>query len=258
MTLLESLFLGAVQGLTEFLPISSSGHLIIFHRFLGTPSSFTFDVLLNIGTLMALLVFLRSKIAQLSKDIFNNKKINYFMYLLIASLPAFLVGFFANDLLKDLQADIWLIVLMLVILGLAMIRWGNIKGTRELKAYDAVAVGLAQAVALIPGTSRSGITVLVALIKGVKIKEALEFSFLLAIPTISGALVYTLIFDNGASYISENVGLILAGNLSSFLFGALAIKSLLSIVQKYGLAPFGWYRIVLGSVLAMLLFTNTI
>lgn len=258
MTLLESIFLGAVQGLTEFLPISSSGHLIIFHRFLGTPSSFTFDVLLNIGTLLSLLIFLRIKIVHLLKDIFINKKINYLMYLLIASLPAFLVGFFANDLLKDLQADIWLIVLMLVILGLAMIRWGNIKGSRDLKASDSFAIGLAQAVALIPGTSRSGITVLVALIKGVKIKEALEFSFLLAVPTITGALVYTLIFDGGATYINENAGLILAGNLSSFLFGALAIKSLLSVVQKHGLAPFGWYRIVLGSILAVLLFTNTI
>lgn len=258
MTLLESVFLGAVQGLTEFLPISSSGHLIIFHRFLGTPSSFTFDVLLNIGTLVALLVFLRVKIAHLLKDIFIKKKINYLMYLFIASLPAFLVGFFANDLLKDLQADIWLIVLMLVILGLAMIRWGNINGSRDIQASDSAAVGLAQAVALIPGTSRSGITVLVALIKGVKIKEALEFSFLLAIPTISGAVVYTLLFDGGVKYMNDNTGLILAGNLSSFLFGALAIKSLLTVVQKYGLAPFGWYRILLGSVLAVLLFTNTI
>ena len=114
-------------------------------------------------------------------------------------------------------------------------------------------MGLAQVLALIPGTSRSGVTILAALIRGVNIKAATEFSFMLAIPTISAAILHTLFFSDGINFIKTNSTAFIVGNLSSFALGAVAIKTLLNILNKKGLTPFGWYRIALGCLIPVLL-----
>lgn len=253
MTILQSIILGGVQGITEFLPISSSGHLIIAGQLFDIPSTFEFGVLLNIGTLAALLIFFRSRIFKILNDIFRNKNYRYALYVLTASVPTLIIGFIGNSFFKSLDSSTWLIVSMLIIVGALMVVFGKEKSNRAVGQKDSYIIGAAQAVALIPGTSRSGITILVALMRGVGAKEAAEFSFMLAIPTISGAIVHTLIGGSAISFARENIGIIFFGNLASFILGALAIKALLKLVTLKGLRPFGWYRLCLGAVISVLL-----
>jgi undecaprenyl-diphosphatase len=253
MSIVESILLGAVQGITEFLPISSSGHLIIFQEIFNLPKSFTYDVLLNIGTLLALVVFFRKRLSLILINTFKLKKYKYLSYVIMASIPTLLVGFIGSDLFEKLGSFTWLIVLMLTSLGVAMIVWGNRRGDRQITKKDTIIVGLAQVLALIPGTSRSGVTILAALIRGVNIKAATEFSFMLAIPTISAAILHTLFFNDGINFIKTNSVAFTVGNLTSFAFGAVAIRTLLNILNKKGLTPFGWYRIALGCLIPVLL-----
>lgn len=253
MTIIESIILGAVQGVTEFLPISSSGHLIIAQDIFNLPKSFTYDVLLNIGTLSALILFFRERIYKIILNAFRLKKYNYIGYVVLASVPTLLVGFFGNDFFENLGGRIWLIVLMLVGLGALMVVFGNKKDERQINKKDSIIIGMAQVLALIPGTSRSGVTILAALIRGVNIKAAMEFSFMLAIPTILAAVVHTLLFNEGIDFIKSNPTAFAVGNLASFAMGAIAIKTLLNILNKKGLVPFGWYRIALGCLIPVLL-----
>lgn len=258
MTIIQSIILGAVQGITEFLPISSSGHLILARHVFGIPSTFEFDVLLNIGTLVALLIFFRARIIKILNDIFKKKNYKYAIYVLTATIPTLIVGFIGNDLFKKLDNYTWLIVFMLVLIGALMVIYGKEKSKREITQKDSYFIGAAQVAALIPGTSRSGITILTALIRGVGIREAAEFSFMLAIPTISGALVHTLLGADAISYAKDNLGIIIFGNVASFAFGVLAVKTLMQLMANRGLRPFGWYRIGLGSLLTVLLLVKVI
>lgn len=253
MTIIESIVLGAVQGITEFLPISSSGHLILAQELFNLPKSFTYGVLLNIGTLSALILFFRERLFSILLNAFKLKKYQYIGYVVIASLPTLAVGFFGNDFFEKLGENIWLIVLMLITLGFAMIFWGNKKGERQINKKDSIFIGAAQVLALIPGTSRSGVTILAAVLRGVNIKAATEFSFMLAIPTITAALAHTLFFNDGISFIKSNSTAFVVGNIASFAMGALAIKTLLTILNNKGLMPFGWYRILLGCLIVILL-----
>lgn len=253
MSIFESIILGAVQGITEFLPISSSGHLIIFQEIFNLPKSFTYDVLLNIGTLLALIIFFRKRISLILINTFKLRKYKYMSYVIMASIPTLVVGFLGSGIFEKLGSFTWLIVLMLTGLGSAMIVWGNRRGDRQITKKDTIIVGLAQVLALIPGTSRSGVTILAALVRGVNIKAATEFSFMMAIPTILAAIVHTLLFNEGVDFVKSNLTVFVIGNLTSFAMGAIAIKTLLNILNKKGLAPFGWYRIALGCLIPVLL-----
>lgn len=258
MSILQSIVLGAVQGITEFLPISSSGHLLLAQEFLDIPKSFTFDVLLNFGTLMALLIFFRERIISIIKSAIYHKNFRYITYVIIASIPTLLIGYLGSDIIERLGTYTWLIVLMLTTLGTAMVIWGGKHGSRSLSRRDTIFMGVMQVLALIPGTSRSGITILTGLIRGANIKAVIEFSFMLAIPTISAAIVHTLFFNGGTTYIKDNLTTVLIGNFTSFILGALAIKTLLKILNKKGLAVFGWYRIALGCLIPVVLLIRLI
>lgn len=253
MTIVESVVLGAVQGITEFLPISSSGHLIIAQEIFNLPKSFTYDVLLNVGTLSALILFFRDRISRILLNVFKLKKYQYVGFIIMASIPTLVIGFLGNDFFENLGKNIWLIILMLITLGSAMIFTGYKKGERQINKKDSIYIGAAQVLALIPGTSRSGITILAALVRGVNIKAATEFSFMLAVPTITAALAHTLFFNGGISFIKSNSTAFVVGNITSFVMGAVAIKTLLSILNNKGLMPFGWYRILLGCLITVLL-----
>lgn len=265
MAYLDAIILGLVQGLTEFIPVSSSGHLVIFNHLLGTPEAFAFDVLLNVGTLSALVVYYRVRIVELITRTFRGREWPLLAKLLAATIPAFAFGLIFGDQIKSLNNMIWVVIVMLVLVGVLMIRYGKAADESDDRPLEsaiswpiALRVGFAQAIALIPGTSRSGITILTGLRSHLSAARAAEFSFMLAIPTIAGATVKVMLLDGGYQYVLDNVGVVLVGNIVSFASGLFAIGFLLKLLSTRGLRDFGWYRLGLASVLTILLVTGII
>lgn len=265
MSYLEAIILGLVQGFTEFIPISSSGHLVISNHLLGTTGNFAFDVLLNVGTLTALVVFYRQRIWSLITKSVQGREWRLIGLLLLATVPAFAVGLLYGEFIKQLNDMVWVVVVMLVFVGVIMIRYGSARENaddrpleKSLTARTSIKVGLAQALALIPGTSRSGITILVGLQSRLSATRAAEFSFLLAIPTIAGATLKVAIFDGGMTFVQQNIGIVIVGNIASFLSGIIAVSFLIKLLGSRGLKDFGWYRVGLATVLAILLITGII
>lgn len=265
MSYLDAIILGLVQGLTEFLPISSSGHLVIASHLLGTPDAFIFDVLLNFGTLTALIIFYRVRIAELITRAFSGNDWLLVAKLAVATIPAVFIGLVFGDQIKHLNEMIWIVVIMLFALGVPMILYGKARPDasdapleKSLSWRTTIKVGLAQAIALIPGSSRSGITILTSLQSKLSAARAAEFSFLLAIPVILGASIKVLLLDGGVEYVANNLGVVLVGNLVSFTSGILAISFLIKLLGTRGLKDFGWYRVGLAAVLTILLLTGII
>lgn len=265
MSYLEAIILGLVQGLTEFIPVSSSGHLVIFNYLLGTENTFTFDVLLNVGTLLALVIFYRKRIWSLIQRTLLGKEWGLLAKLAAATVPAFSFGLIFGNQIKLLNEMVWVVVVMLVIVGVLFIKYGSPNKEADYSPMEesikwpiAWKVGFAQAIALIPGTSRSGITILAGLRSNLSAARAAEFSFMLAIPTIAGASLKVLLLDDGWSFAVANPGIVVVGNVFSFLSGILAVSFLIKLLSKRGLKDFGYYRIGLALVLSVLLITGII
>jgi len=265
MNYIDAIILGLVQGLTEFIPVSSSGHLVIFNHLLGLEGEFIFDVLLNFGTLSALILYYRKRIWSLLSRSFLGKEWSLLAKLLAATIPAFFIGTLFASQIKMLNQYIWVVVIMLVVLAVPMILYGkervgadNAPLEKSVSWRTATKVGLMQAIALIPGTSRSGITILTGLQSKLSAVRAVEFSFMLAIPTIAGASFKVLLMDGGFQYIANNPGIVIVGNLVSFASGLFAVGFLLRLLSTRGLKDFGWYRIGLASFLSILLITGII
>jgi len=265
MNYIDAIVLGLVQGLTEFIPVSSSGHLVIFNHLLGLEGEFIFDVLLNFGTLTALIIYYRKRIGELIKRTVLGKEWVLLAKLLAATIPAFAVGMVLASQIKALNDFIWVVIVMLVVLAIPMILYGKERAGADNREMEksitwpiAAKVGVMQAFALIPGTSRSGITILTGLQSKLSAERAAEFSFMLAIPTIAGASFKVLLMDGGLTYITQNVGVVLVGNIVSFLSGIFAVGFLLRLLSTRGLKDFGWYRIGLAVLLTILLVTGII
>lgn len=263
MSPLDAIVLGLIQGITEFIPVSSSGHLIIAHELLGAPTNFEFDVLLNVGTLLALLIFFRTRISKILSDIYFRQNYRLLYKIIIATIPAVTVGFLFNEFFEGVGAKLWPVIFSLVFLGLLMIASGKLTSNHKnsldkVTAKDSLFIGIAQTLALFPGTSRSGITILAGQIRRLNAQTAAEFSFLLAIPVISGAILHTLLLNDGLGYIGANLGNFLLGNLFSFIFGLLAVKILIEFLKKRGLVLFGYYRLGLAALLIILNFAKII
>lgn len=260
MSIIDAIVLGLVQGITEFIPVSSSGHLVIFSHLLGVGNAFTFDVLLNFGTLLALIIFYKKLIWSITQRMFNGKEWPLVAKIIIATIPAVLIGILLKSQIEWLNGMIWVVVIMLVVIGIPMILVGKPKDNaddREIEksvGWKATAkIGLAQILAFIPGTSRSGITILAGLRSNLSAARAAEFSFLLAIPIIAGASLKTLLSDGGVGFIKDNLAAVAVGNIASFVAGILAISFLMKLIAKRGLKDFGWYRIVLAVLLVVFL-----
>lgn len=262
MNLLVALILGLIQGITEFLPVSSSGHVLIFSRILDNPSSFEFDVLVSFGTLFAVLIYYRKRFLEIMLDIFKRRDIRLALKLIVATIPAVVVGFVFKDIIETYLHNTTTAIIMLLGIGVLMvysIRWkpnANLPVNRDLHNityFQAATIGLAQCVALVSGSSRSGVTMLAALKQGFTAKTAAEWSFLMSVPVILGASLRVLVSDEGMKFISDQTGAFLVANAVSFISGILAIHILLKILASKGLYWFGWYRIALGIVLIMLI-----
>lgn len=251
MTIADAIILGLVQGLTEFIPVSSSGHLILIDELTGVQSSFAFDVLVNIGTLLALLVYFRSNLAELARNVLQHKDYRLLKLIVVSTIPALVVGgiwsdIFAGDDVRNLTT----VGIMLGVIGIFMLAadhfWqGQLKITK-LTQPKAWLIGLAQAVALIPGTSRSGATILMGRAVGLSNAQAAEYSFLIAIPIIGGAVLRSLFDEPTRTLLNGDKTLVIAGIASAFISGFFAIAFLLRFLKTRGLKVFGLYRIILA------------
>lgn len=260
MSIIDVIVLGLVQGITEFIPVSSSGHLAITSQLIGVGDAFTFDVLLNFGTLLALIVFYRQKIWSIVVRFFSGREWPLVFKVIIATIPAVLIGLLFDDQIQALNQNILLVVASLIVVGVLMVFFGNQKSTADDREIEksvgwkaSIKIGLAQALALIPGTSRSGITILSGMRLNLSGAKASEFSFLIAIPIILGAIVKTLFSSEGLAFIEHNFIDFVLGNAVSFVAGMIAINFLIKLVSSKGLKYFGWYRISLAIILLILM-----
>lgn len=252
--MLDAILWGLIQGLTEFLPISSSGHLVLVPALLNREGpDLATAAMLHLGTLAAVLVYYRSDIAAMAKfDRMGRKKITL---IVIGSIPAVILGFTLKDAIEGLLSDPRAVAFMLIITGIillatTMLRVGD-HTFKEMGPLDAILIGVAQATALIPGISRSGMTITSGLLRGFSRTEAARFAFLLGIPVIAGAglLEMAEVVASGASIASTVwVAVIVAG-----VSGYAAIAFLLRVLTRIGLAPFGIYCVVAGSIAVILL-----
>ncbi len=244
----ESVILGIVQGLTEFLPVSSTAHLILFPWFFswnGEVDTLTFDIALHAGTLLALIIcFWRDWI-----DLIRKKQ-KLFVAIIFASVPAGIVGFLLNDIAEQKFRSPLLISFTLISIGIVMLmaeRTKKVKVLDEINFKDAILIGIAQAFAIIPGVSRSGITIAAGLFRGIEREAAARFSFLLATPIIAGAgfLHAPKVYNtHNADYQLFAIGLV-----TSFITGYIAIKFLLKFLKRYPLNAFVYYRFALSAVI---------
>ena len=247
--MLEAMILGIVQGLTEFLPVSSTAHLILFPWFFnwtGELDTLTFDVALHAGTLLALLLCLWKDWI----DLLIRKR-RLLGLIIIATLPAGILGALLNDVVENALRSPYIICVSLVLIGFIMLvseKTLKNKKIDEINLYDSVIIGLSQAVALIPGVSRSGITISAGLFRGLEREGSARFSFLLSTPIIAGAtLLHAQKMISGN--IHYNLQLFLIGFFSSAITGFAAIKFLLSFFRKHPLNIFVYYRFVLAVVI---------
>jgi undecaprenyl-diphosphatase len=255
-TIFIAIVLGLVQGITEFLPISSSGHLVIFSKLFGLDNNFTFDVLLNFGSLLAMMVYYRVRIKSIITRIATGREWALLGKLVLATLPAAIVGLLFNNQIEILNTIVWVVIITQIAIGIPMILMGkqnedadNRELEKSMTRSTAIKMGIAQMMALIPGVSRSGITILAGLRSNLSVERAAEFSFLMAMPIILGASLKTLLSAEGVEFVANNMAPVLIGNVVCFIAGIVSIKFLIKLVTSRGLRDFGWYRIGLASLL---------
>lgn len=261
MTIVESIILGAVQGLTEFIPISSSGHLVIVQTFLSGASDHLFLEWINLGTVLALIVFFRERIGKILNKVFVQKEYGLAKNIVLAAIPAGAIGFFFASAIEaqPLFGSVWTVVVTLFVVGVALVvlerlpRLSSVASGDELGWRRALLIGAAQVSAFVPGTSRSGSTIIAGRLMGLSKKSAAEFSFLLSIPIMLGVILKLCIKSADREYLINNLPALLVGNLTAFITGIIAVGFLMRYLEKKDLAVFGWYRIVLAVVVVILL-----
>ncbi|MCX8163520.1 MAG: undecaprenyl-diphosphate phosphatase [Candidatus Micrarchaeota archaeon] len=245
MNFFESLFLGLVQGFTEWLPISSTGHLVILQNFFKINTSAEFDIAIMLGTTLALIIYFRTKLFSLLKDLLKLKKesLDYLTLLLISGLVSAAIGFPLKDFFKSFFYSPILVCIFFLLNGLLIFLASKKSSfSSTLNPAIAFAVGLAQSISLLPGISRSGSTISIALILGVDKIKAAEFSFLLGIPSM---LVASLVEFNYLNNFMQ-LDLILIGIISAFIAGYVSIEFFFKILKEGKFVYFAYYSFIIG------------
>ncbi len=261
MSIIQAIILGIIQGLTEFIPISSSGHLVIAHQLLDAPDSLAFDVALHGGTLLALLVYFHKDIVRLTRAFFvPSAETNLARLLAAATVPAVIAGILLESKAESMLRSTTIIALSLILAGCIMLvaewymqkRHTQTKKLETMTLKQALIVGGAQALALIPGVSRSGSTITAGLFAGLDRVAATRFAFLLGVPIITGAFIKTMM-SGGTGEFQSQPAVFIAGATAAFLSGLLATRFLIRYLSKHSLAVFAWYRIALGILVLLVL-----
>lgn len=257
MDILQSIILGLVQGLTEFIPVSSSGHLELIRQIFNFSANnfHLFIEFINLGTLLALIIYFRKRIWKIIKDVFKERNYKLALNIVITCIPAGVIGLLLSGLIEDnpFFSSLYTIAIAMGVVGLIMIaidkipHMSTLKDESHLTPVRALIIGLSQVFALIPGTSRSGTTIVAGRIVGLDSESAAEYSFLAAIPLMFGVCLKMLISDG--AYLAENIGPLLLGNLVALLVGLFAIRFVLRYLKKpKSLQSFGKYRVVVSFI----------
>jgi undecaprenyl-diphosphatase len=264
--LVKAAIMGIVEGLTEFLPISSTGHLILTGALIGfdDEKAKVFDIAIQTGAIVAVIIVYWQRIRETLVQLPTQQRAQRFaINVLIAFVPAVVLGLLFGKAVKEHLFNAW-VVATTFILGAFVILWAEkrqvtarIDSVDEMRWQDSLKVGLAQCLALIPGTSRSGATIIGGMFFGLSRKAATEFSFYLAIPTLIGAGVYSL-WKERASLSIADVPTFAVGFVFSFIFAWLCVKWLLRYISTHSFTPFAWYRIAFGIVVLATAFTGAV
>ena len=254
----KAIVLGIVEGLTEFLPVSSTGHLLLVNQFLGNEPARkefwdTFSVLIQFGAILALLSIYFGRLWRLALGFFTDPAARRFVIgVLIAFLPAAVIGALAHDFIKGVLFNVWIICFTLIVGG-AILLWIDQLDLRprylDAEKYSLpmyLIIGFAQCLAMVPGVSRAGATIVAAMLLGGDRRSAAEFSFWLAMPTMAGAFVYDL-YKSRDQMSLDNGLLIALGFAVSFVAAWIVVKTFLTYVQRHGFALFAWWRVVVGT-----------
>ena len=253
MNWIETIIISIVEGITEFLPISSTGHMIITEKILGIQSNEfveTFIINIQFGAILSVIVLYWKKFI---------KSLVFYYKLFVAFIPAAVAGFIFGDYISTLLDNVIIVAISLVAGGIILIfvdSWfKNPAKNQEITYLKAFIIGFFQIIAMIPGVSRSAATIIGGLSQKLTRKNAAEFSFFLAVPTMFAASVYKLYKSHG-SVTGENIGTLIAGNIIAFIVAMLAIKSFVTYLTKHGFKIFGYYRIVVGLIILILYSLN--
>lgn len=251
--LIEALILGFTQGLTEFIPVSSSGHLLLVSELFGFDSGFSFEVILNIGTLLAAVIYFRRDIESLFRSSKTSARLR--SNLIITTIPGFVAGGLIGLVFDDGIRSVLVTSIMLIGVGIVMMLESKLKNTTtkidRLTKNNSLIIGFAQALALVPGTSRSAATILAGRAVGLGRVEAARYSFLASIPIIAGAVVYESLISLGTLQAVPITDIII-GILAAFVSSVLAIHVLLGFLKRNGLFAFGVYRVIIGALIMIL------
>ncbi len=259
MNLLQTIIIAIVEGLTEFLPVSSTGHMIIAQKILGIESSEfvkAFTVNIQFGAILSVIVLYWKRFFQ---------SMDFYLKLIIAVIPALILGFLVGDFIDAMLEDVLIVAIMLVLGGILMLfvdQWFNKtqdnEKNQEMDWKRALKIGLFQCIAMIPGVSRSMATIVGGMSTKLSRKNAAEFSFFLAVPTMAAASGYKLLKlltdPTGVSILSDNLITLIIGNVVAFIVAMIAIKFFIGFLTKYGFKAFGYYRIVVGLAILVLLY----
>ena len=252
----QVILLGLIEGLTEFIPVSSTGHLLLAGHFLGFRSpGKTFEVLIQLGAILAILTVYAARLLRLLFDLPRDPRTRRFVLaVLVAFLPAMLIGAAAHGFIKSVLFETpWLICATLILGGIVLLVVDRLPlqpryhDAMDLPLTSAFAIGLFQCLAMIPGVSRSGSTIVGALLLGADKRSATEFSFFLAMPTMAGAFVYDLYKSHHLLGFDDVRGIVI-GFAVSFVAGVIVVRYLLDFVSRHGFAPFAWWRIIVGGL----------
>lgn len=259
MNLMQSVVLGLVQGLTEFIPVSSSGHLEIVNALFGggVPDFHLFLEFINIGTLLALLIFYRRKIIDIVKRILKGDW-RLARNVLLTSIPAGLIGLL---LARVIEGSTWLgnivsVAIAMGLIGIVMIiidhipSLSKVKDGTALSPWRALGIGVAQTLALIPGVSRSGSTIIAGRVMGMNSEASADYSFLASIPIMCGVMLKTFLSSSDRAYFVEHLDTMIVANVVAFIAGLIAIKFVLKFLSREGsLQKFGWYRVAVATLI---------
>lgn len=269
--LFQTIIIAIVEGLTEFLPVSSTGHMIIAQNILGVESTefvkaFTF--IIQFGAILSVVCLYWKRFFRLNHtpapegaSAFKRFLHTYDFYwkLFVAFIPAAVLGLLFSDMIDAMLESVTVVAVMLIIGGVFMLfcdkLFGNGSENTELTEKRAFYIGLFQCISMIPGVSRSMATIVGGMAQKLTRKAAAEFSFFLAVPTMFAATVYKmfkLFMEGGTEIIASNMNALIVGNVVAFIVAMLAIKFFISFVTKYGFAAFGWYRIIVGGVILIM------
>jgi undecaprenyl-diphosphatase len=256
---ISALILGAVEGFTEFLPISSTGHLILAGELLNFQDNLgkLFDVVIQLGAILAVVVISFGRLWRVLAGLPTDPGARRFaLAVIVAFLPAAVIGALLHDFIKNVLFSPWVVAISLIVGGVLILVLERIAPRPRYKAVEglplmtALGIGFCQCLAMIPGVSRSGATILGGEMLGVDRRIATEFTFYLAIPTMLGATVLDL-WKARHDLTTNGIGIIALGFVTAFIVAIPVVRGLIGFVGRFGLAPFGWYRIVVGLVAAV-------